>query len=259
MSLLQTFLLKINHSLYQVGFIDSYIGSRVYLISYYFYKKLYEAKRFLKILLFLKRNFGEQSISTFVDVGAHVGTTTRMILGVFPLSKGFAFEPDPRNVRFFTDWNRKFLDCQQITIESIAVWRNSGLIPFKFQESNTANNKFDDSSNSMCDCISLDDYFLDFQGTIDLVKIDVQGFEREVLQGSQYLLDKNLPFLIIEFDLSALHNSRNKTKALATLLLDKGYVPWDILGNHEMPIDTLLSRVHKEICYDALFFNTRKM
>jgi FkbM family methyltransferase len=253
MSILQTLLLKINHLLNKVGFIDSRIGSRVYLVSYY------EAKGFLKILLFLKKTFGEQSISSFVDVGAHVGSSTRLILSVFPLSNGFAFEPDPRNVHFFTKWNGEYLVCGQIIIERIAVWRNSGSIPFKFQESNTANNKFDDSSDSMCKCISLDDYFSNFRGVIDLVKIDVQGFEKEILEGSRYLLDGNLKFLIIELDFSALRDPIKETKDLVRLLLDKGYAPWDILNNNKISLDTLLLRISREICFDALFINTRKL
>lgn len=53
---------------------------------------------------------------------------------------------------------------------------------------------------------------------LSVIKVDVEGFEREVLAGAESLLDAAAPVLIVE---------RNKPDELRALLSPKGYVPFD--------------------------------
>lgn len=56
-------------------------------------------------------------------------------------------------------------------------------------------------------------------GKIDLVKIDVQGFELDVLKGSLNILETDKPILLVE-----IHDKRNpRTEALYELLRNLGY------------------------------------
>ena len=47
-------------------------------------------------------------------------------------------------------------------------------------------------------CIKLDD--INFDTLIKIIKIDVQGFEMQVLQGGEKTLEKHRPVMVIEFE-----------------------------------------------------------
>ena len=58
---------------------------------------------------------------------------------------------------------------------------------------------------------------------IDVIKIDVQGWEQKVLEGAKNLIKKNYPILIVEFEDDSLSRVDSDSQKLAKYINDMGY------------------------------------
>ena len=72
----------------------------------------------------------------------------------------------------------------------------------------------------------------------DLIKVDVEGFELEVLQGATRLLHTHHPALVIEIHPPQLALSGGSEDALFSLLSDSGYA-WQIIHQNENALYTI--------------------
>ena len=67
--------------------------------------------------------------------------------------------------------------------------------------------------------ITLDDMIEDY-GDPDLIKIDVEGMEKEVLEGAQSIILQHRPYLFVEND------RKEKSKELVAYIREMGYLPY---------------------------------
>ena len=79
-----------------------------------------------------------------------------------------------------------------------------------------SNNKFSTTKSVLLDEV-------DFCGPIDLIKIDVQGWEKKVLVGSENLLKKCKPVLIIEFEFFQLAKTDTTCEELFNFIRSNNY------------------------------------
>ncbi|MGZ3931205.1 MAG: FkbM family methyltransferase [Bacteroidia bacterium] len=178
--------------------------------------------------------------NVILDIGANIGFTA-LSMAKLSLPNGivYAFEPDPFNYEQLK--HNVFLN----TLPNVKIF-NVGLGVTKEQLKlavNTANNRGgnrirqDASENfNLVDIMPLDE-FVSLHGlaTVDLVKIDVEGFEYNVLKGAEQLLSTQRPVLFIELDDSNLKEQGASAKELIAWLNALGYT---CLNNEE---GTLLS------------------
>lgn len=126
---------------------------------------------------------------TYVDVGANIGTTTLAAAqAVGATGRVIAFEPHPATFRDLTDnvaLNPEL--ASRITLVSSAVGESTGSAGISDLVANDVNHI--DSAGIPVPMTTLDDALA---GTpkIDLLKIDVEGYERNVLQGATRTLTK---------------------------------------------------------------------
>jgi len=138
--------------------------------------------------------------STFVDIGCHNGEFLEEALRFAPEGKHYAFEPIPElNLQL----QKKFGNhCE---ISSYGLSSRRGTSTFQYVKSNTSysglkertypkNEKVEEITIK----IDLLDNLLKDSKRIDLIKVDVEGAELEVLQGSTYTIAKHLPVIIFE-------------------------------------------------------------
>lgn len=157
-------------------------------------------------ILFLRR-FLKQG-NCFFDIGANVGLFS---LHAAPIVGGkgtiYSFEPTPETFDRFIK-NIELNDFNNITPENVGLSTTSGEMMF-----NTASNGYD-AWNSFAKLnelglakqievkvVSLDEYILQNKiNKIDLVKLDVEGWEYNVLKGAVQLLSgSNSPTFMVEF------------------------------------------------------------
>ena len=129
---------------------------------------------------------------TVVDVGANIGIYTRFFSELTGGSgRVFAFEPAPSN---FKRLQENVGHLANVTLNHAAIGNCSGTISlFVSDELNVDHRTFDtgDGRKSLdVPLMSLDEHFFTHQ-RVDLIKIDVQGYELSVLQGARRVLKEN--------------------------------------------------------------------
>jgi FkbM family methyltransferase len=139
-----------------------------------------------------------------LDVGAHIGYFSLVFARLVGTDgKVFAFEPNPENYALL-EKNIATNGYRNIVPVRRAVLDTTGKVKLHLNPANSGSHSvFASGENSAAidvESVRLDDYFRDYQGHIDFVKIDVEGAESAVVKGMALLLDKNAKIrLLIEF------------------------------------------------------------
>jgi FkbM family methyltransferase len=130
-----------------------------------------------------------------LDIGANIGFYTLIFANLlYRKGKVFAFEPDPKNFASLKK-NVKMSGYQNVVLEQKAVANKTGKIKLYLSKENREDHRIYDSHdgrNSIeIEAVRLDDYFRNYNGRINFIKIDIQGAEWGAIQGMPSLLQKN--------------------------------------------------------------------
>ena len=144
-----------------------------------------------------------ETIRTYVDLGAYTGDTVQALARVAPnLKKAIAMEPDPRNYRKLAAYAEAETRFRVLPVQA-AAWNT------------TAELLFDGSGNRNAGALSNRSAALESQPvkvrpvralpldaltekeTVDFIKYDVEGSEREALEGSQKTILSSFPTLLV--------------------------------------------------------------
>ena len=118
---------------------------------------------------------------TIVDAGAHVGMTSLFLANRFPQARIIAIEPVSENVDMLRE-NTKTYD--NIDIVQAALWCNSNLLAIENPEDHSSAFRMSDSFSGKIQGITVWDAMELLQTTnVDLLKIDIEGAEKEVFTG----------------------------------------------------------------------------
>ena len=137
---------------------------------------------------------------SFVDCGANIGIWTLVAASaVGEEGKVYAFEPNPytfekldKNISLGT-WESR------VKLFDAAVGSRNINLPFQCDRSHNVSSISTPSEASITvPVVTLDSILKDTR--IDGIKIDVEGFELEVLQGAETILKTCQPWLIVEFN-----------------------------------------------------------
>jgi FkbM family methyltransferase len=159
----------------------------------------------------------------FIDVGANIGLYTCVLGKSRAAPKVMAFEPDVRNfARLWENIAHNGLDAIA-DAQAVAVGARKGsalLIPG--MADNLRRTNIGAAGTVSVDMVALDDE-LDIRESMICVKIDVEGYELEVLSGAAKLFRSNAGYAQIEF------HSENARKVSRTMI-DFG---WEPIGQHD--------------------------
>jgi len=248
----QRILIWTHSRLEESGFLSSKYGFHLYVRSYFFYKRFFEARKLIGLLKTAFKLIGENNF-IFVDIGCHIGFVSSFVLHHRSDATVISVDPDERNIDMFSRINKRNIKYSNLSILNSAVWEFNGTIPFNFEKSNTANNKFDSLGTDFVECISINTLLNDFNKEIVLIKIDVQGFELEVLNGSLEALSKNFVFLILEIDHSAIFARGSSSHDLIKKLKSLGFSAYCDSTNSKYLDGDLLELLDRQSCIDVLF------
>jgi FkbM family methyltransferase len=136
----------------------------------------------------------------FVDIGANIGSYSILASGV-ARARSFAYEPVPATIRHLED--NVFLNRlgDLVTIRATALGPASGVVRFTTNLDTVNHVALDSdpvSSSFECPVVRLDD---DLEATASLIKLDVEGFEADVLAGATRILaSPQLQAVIVELN-----------------------------------------------------------
>jgi FkbM family methyltransferase len=126
-----------------------------------------------------------------VDAGANVGFTSVFFANKYPQSKILAIEPAESNFQMLV---KNAASYENITPIKAALWNRCGNIAITGLQFGHCGFRVSDASTNSQEMVPavtvesiLDQYGIDF---IDVVKIDIEGAEKEVLEGSAAWIDK---------------------------------------------------------------------
>ncbi len=152
------------------------------------------------------------NVHTIIDVGANVGNTVKMFQRMFPNSSIHAFEPNPT---VFEKLKNNCTNIKSLTLNNLGVGDKKGSLTLN-RHSNSGATSFKNPnsitnptySQKIIDkiqvpVVTLSDYVQENSlSNIDLLKIDVEGFEMEVLKGiTEEYLKNNIQMIMIEANL----------------------------------------------------------
>ena len=132
---------------------------------------------------------------TVLDIGANVGYYT-LLLAACVGSEGrvIAFEPEPDNLALL-EANVRLNRLSNVTVVPKAVSSAGSSLPLYLSEDQKGTHSFWHAYGArrsvVVDAVSLDDYFRDYVGSVDFIKMDIEGAEGHALMGMGQLLRRN--------------------------------------------------------------------
>jgi len=174
---------------------------------YSFCKLIY--KYFFKKLFLIELNNNENHVikkytnkiaHKIIDIGAHKGDKTEIFLNFFPKDRYFLFEPFNA---YYDSLINKFKKKNNIKIFNLAVSNFNGEHDFYYSKKIENSEGFSLIENTYLEekikieVIKLDDFINDKQN-FKLIKMDAEGLEPKIIEGSKNLITQSNPLLLIE-------------------------------------------------------------
>lgn len=188
-----------------------------------------------KYIEFSSKHFDKNNI--IIDVGAFIGEWTLEVMNIITNYKFFVFEP---NIDNFKRLSEEFKTKSNVTLINCGLGEKC----YKGKYFNLKNNdgvrkmsgfvKRDVYNNYDFDVIDIDIVNLDsikFNNDIDFLKIDVEGFELDVLKGANILLsNKKINFIQFEYGGTFL-DKKIKLNDIILYLKSFGYKTYNLKNN----------------------------
>jgi FkbM family methyltransferase len=187
----------------------------------------------------LRKLADPSSFNTVFDVGANVGRMSALFRKHFPVATIHAFEPVDST---FTKLQQTLGPHRRFALHKVAASDKTGSSKIRLFDDPAQNTLVEDLSDSYhinsrgfetIELRRLDDVISELRvNYIDLLKIDVEGFERNVLRGcGNYLEPKRIGYIYFEFhrineirqDTSSGVSGHSQLAELDQLLESKGY------------------------------------
>jgi FkbM family methyltransferase len=168
---------------------------------------------------------------TFFDVGANVGLAS---LSIATRTRGtvqiHAFEPSPENVRAFRhNLSLNSEEAGSVRLSEAAVGSTANELALRFGAESGHHHMVKDAraDDVIVPVLSLCDYARDQSiDSIDCMKIDVEGWELEVLRGADELINSHaIRALVCEVEESHLRRAGTSAHEVVRFMLERGYVP----------------------------------
>lgn len=193
----------------------------------------------------LKKYIDLLNINLVLDVGANKGQFARKVRNIGYEGKILSFEPlnEVYEELMINSLNDKKWDIHP----KCAVGNSNSDILINVSKnfaSSSVLNILDEHLNSAGDSkyinsytvnqIKLDDIKIEKDYNSIFLKIDVQGYELDVLKGAEQLL-KNVSLIKVEISFTKLYQDSTNWKSLIDFLFQKGFEIWDIENGFRNP------------------------
>jgi FkbM family methyltransferase len=218
------------------------VGNKVYERSFPVYHLLYRVfkaytdraeRHLLRRILFAG--------AVAVDAGANIGIYSQFLSRcVGSTGVVHSFEPSPENFRRLQSATRKLAN---VRVSQAAVGEHTGKSTLYLSDKLNVDHRTyiteGDSRDAVSiDIVALDDYFKPGQ-RVDLIKMDIQGYELHALRGATRVLQENLDLnLLLEFWPSGLEQAGVHWQELIEMLRGFGMHVTVVRTSGLIPFDT---------------------
>jgi FkbM family methyltransferase len=210
-------------------------------ISNYIWRKLKkQIERTLSVKIYSNHAHGREDwfdikktgcdITTIFDVGANIGQSTAKFRGAFPGSTIFCFEPVEIA---FNILSATMIKSERISLHKLAladtpgkktIYLTSDLTTSSFLPSVTT------TDTAIVPVSTVDDFMAEKAiDRIDLLKIDVEGYDLKVLEGAKESLHgRRIAFVIVEVGFNGKTSPHVQFEDVRVFLASHGYVVFGI-------------------------------
>ena len=217
-------------------------ANELYKVAFPLYRPLYGAFKALsdrEERRFLRRHISPGSV--VVDAGANIGIYSQFLLQcVGPHGAVHSFEPSPDN---FAHLRRAVARYPNVYANQLALSdKTEQSLLYVSDHLNVDHRSYptegEPRKKLAVRSTKLDDYF-DPGARVDLIKIDIQGYELHALRGAQRVLDDNPDIrLLFEFWPYGLKQAGSSAVALVSFLRERGFSILFARGENLLPYDT---------------------
>jgi len=173
-------------------------------------------------------------VKTFIDIGANIGLYCLVAAAeCLPSGKVYAFEPQPDCYKALikTVWLNNWED--RVFVHQLGLGNIPGELNLHLAGTGSSfDNAFNDNKDLPIIRVPVDtlDHQIELNKieVVDFIKIDVEGFEQNVLEGGENVINRDKPILFIEIADKVENRSYRNINYAKTLtwLLDHGYHIW---------------------------------
>jgi len=192
---------------------------------------LYETGTYEKgILKYIQKHFKQDGV--FVDVGANIGLMSLFVSRYFPLANIHAFEAHPETAVILRENLSLNSFSNNITVHSVALGSERSTVSISADlDANRGGASIVNEGQQpiSVECFTMDEVLA--ESKVDLIKIDVEGYELHVLQGAKKIIESQHPVLIIE--ISQDRDGTDQTKAIWNFVQEMGFVVFKFKGTKE--------------------------
>jgi FkbM family methyltransferase len=177
-----------------------------------------------------------RKIDYIIDVGANAGQFAFMARYCWPASHIDCFEPDPNPFELLKE---KYQYSQHISLFDCALGEEDGELPLLLGVTSAQNsflvehNKSAKGSKSV-PVKTLNGIYSENNLSNTLLKVDVQGYELQVLRGGSNILSR-LKFILLEVSLAELYENGARLDEIWYFLRRQGYSYAGIIDQYKDP------------------------
>lgn len=195
---------------------------------------------------------------TYVDVGAFKGEVfLEIIKSQLAVQEVHLFEPNPLSFEMLNQSINSDIKLRSLNLYNAAVSSSPGQLRMKAAKSmtkvieevephvNNDESRINEDSSFVVKCVTLDQISEKFtENHVDILKIDVEGFEPDVLKGAEELLSKQkIDVIYIEAGANPEGVQQSYHRVIDDLLKEKGYRLFRIYEQkHEWKADSPILR-----------------
>jgi FkbM family methyltransferase len=195
---------------------NSPIGAELYGRVYWIYKSRIEARGAVALMPYVPAG------STVIDVGANLGFFTRLFVEKSSCANVLAVEPEERNLIALRQgaarWGRGRVEIIEAAVADVTGTVHLHVDPLNHSDHQLA------VDGLPVRAVRLDDLVAERAvQRVGMIKVDVQGAEARVLQGSRDVLAQHRPAVFIELDPERLQKQGAMPTDVLDLLADAGY------------------------------------
>lgn len=236
------------------------IHKRMYLFSLRGMGILNSENDYISGEYFLQKYLQKKDIKTIFDVGANEGQFAELSRRLNPKAEIYSFEPHPINFSILENKAK----VSNLNAFNVGLGKEDGILElFDYKSHNGSQHASlsksvitylhgEEAIANQVKIITIDDFCIEHKiEQIDLLKIDVEGFEFDVLSGAKRMLDQSR-IKHIQFEFNA-NNIMSKTSIYDFKTLLKNYRIYRILPDGMIDI-SYESHLFTEIfCFQNLF------
>jgi len=186
-------------------------------------------------------------LRTVVDGGAFVGEWTKLCKSVFPDVEVLMVEPQPRHAEALRQLSGSFGPTVRFQSRLIGAQKRDAVdfVVLDDPGGGTGSSVLPESSNIPRHTIrlpmtTLDDLIAETHfPSPDLIKLDLQGYELEVLRGASAAV-KAASFVLLEVSTWRYNAGAPLLHDVVAWMAEAGFVSYDLLGIHRRPDGVLL-------------------